>query len=191
MENNNRWLNSRAEGGKVYDSRFEELQKSGVDVHGEASFVMEYRPNTVLDAGCGTGRVAIELARRGCRVVGLDIDPLMLNRAKEKAPELDWRSGDLAVAQLNRQFELIVMAGNVMIFVAPGTEGEVVLNMSRHLLPGGKLVAGFQLGRGLSLQEYNRACAEAGLKLLEHYAAWDRKEYLAGGNYVVAVHQKD
>jgi SAM-dependent methyltransferase len=190
MANDNRWLNSRKEGGKVYDARFEALQKTGQDVHGEANFVMRYGPTTVLDAGCGTGRVAIELARRGCKIVGLDIDPEMLSRAREKAPELDWRLGDLADAELGQQFDLVVMAGNVMLFVSPGTEAKVVLNMSRHLSRGGKLIAGFQLGRGLSLEQYSQFCAAAGLNPLETYATWDGQEFTPSADYVVAVHQK-
>src|SRR3954468_16647669 len=57
--------------GDAYQRRFDELASSGIDVHGEATFVMgrgvvnrgvEGRaPTSVLDAGCGTGRVAIEL----------------------------------------------------------------------------------------------------------------------------------
>jgi ubiquinone/menaquinone biosynthesis C-methylase UbiE len=50
----------------------------------------------VLDAGCGTGRVAIELARRGIEIVGVDIDPGMLGSARRKAPELTWIEADLA-----------------------------------------------------------------------------------------------
>jgi SAM-dependent methyltransferase len=191
MANNNRWLNSRKEGGKSYDARFEDMQKAGVDVHGEANFVMQYRPATVLDAGCGTGRVAIELARRGCKIVGLDIDPAMLARAEEKAPDLDWRTGDLANVQLEQKFDLVVMAGNVMLFVSPNTEEQVVLNMSQHLVPGGILVAGFQLNRGLSLEQYNNFCERAALKPLETFSTWDRNEFQPGGDYVVAVHQKE
>ncbi|MDQ1398226.1 MAG: hypothetical protein QOK20_158, partial [Acidimicrobiaceae bacterium] len=51
--------------GESYQRRFDELASGGQDVHGEAAFVMALTPATVLDAGCGTGRVAIELARRG------------------------------------------------------------------------------------------------------------------------------
>ncbi len=190
MANDNRWLNSRNEGGKIYDSRFDDMKKAGLDVHGEANFVMHYQPVTVLDAGCGTGRVAIELARRGCQVVGLDLDSEMLARAKEKAPELDWRTGDLADFQAQQKFELIVMAGNVMLFVSPETEHHVVLNMSRHLLPGGKLIAGFQLNRGLSLTQYNKFCESADLIVLETFSTWNMKAYQAASEYVVAVHQK-
>ena len=71
--------------GAEYQRRFDELAASGVDVHGEATFVAAYGPATVLDAGCGTGRVAIELARRDIEVVGVDTDPSMLAEARAKS----------------------------------------------------------------------------------------------------------
>jgi hypothetical protein len=46
------------------------------------------------------------------------------------------------------------------------------------------------LGRGLSLEQYNRFCAATGLNPLETYATWDGQEFTAGADYVVAVHQK-
>ena len=102
-------------------------------MHGEAAFVEGLGVRSVLDAGCGTGRVAIELARRGLEVVGLDADPGMLSAARAKAPDLDWVQADLSDFDLFeadgpgrlRRFDAAVMAGNVMIFVVPGTEGPV------------------------------------------------------------------
>jgi 2-polyprenyl-3-methyl-5-hydroxy-6-metoxy-1,4-benzoquinol methylase len=61
----NRWLNSRSVSGEVYDATYERRAAAGEDVHGEANFVQRFAPASVLDAGCGTGRVGIELARRG------------------------------------------------------------------------------------------------------------------------------
>ena len=49
----------------------------------------------VLDAACGTGDLAIEGARAGGRVTGLDFSEAMLERARRKAPELEWVRGDL------------------------------------------------------------------------------------------------
>ena len=62
--------------GDEYQARFDSLAARGVDVHGEVAFVLglDPAPASVLDAGCGTGRVAIELARRGVEVVGVDVD---------------------------------------------------------------------------------------------------------------------
>ena len=143
-EGGNRWLRTRSASGDAYDSTYERRAAAGEDVHGEANFVEGLGAKSVLDAGCGTGRVGRELARRGLDVVGVDIDPGMLATARAKAPELDWRLDDLGTVELGRGFEAIVMAGNVMIFLAPGAEAGVVANMAHHLQPGGWLIAGFQ-----------------------------------------------
>jgi demethylmenaquinone methyltransferase/2-methoxy-6-polyprenyl-1,4-benzoquinol methylase len=49
----------------------------------------------VLDACCGTGDLAIAAARAGGRVTGLDFSERMLERARRKAPDIEWVSGDL------------------------------------------------------------------------------------------------
>jgi demethylmenaquinone methyltransferase/2-methoxy-6-polyprenyl-1,4-benzoquinol methylase len=51
--------------------------------------------DAVLDACCGTGDLALAAARAGGRVTGLDFSDRMLERARRKAPELDWVSGDV------------------------------------------------------------------------------------------------
>ena len=109
-----------------------------MDMHGEAALVASYRPATVLDAGCGTGRVAIELARRGHDVVGVDVDPAMLEAARAKAPGLTWIEADLTdpALDLGRTFDVVVMAGNVLIFVPSGTEAQVIANTARHVVSG-------------------------------------------------------
>lgn len=184
----NRWLTTRGqERAETYDAAWVELAATGADVHGEANFVEALRPRTVLDAGCGTGRVAIELSRRGVAAVGVDLDQTMLDVARRKAPDAEWIEGDLASIDLGRSFELVVAAGNVFIFLAPGTERAVVANLARHLQPGGLLVAGFQLrDGGLTLAQYDAHCAAAGLTLVERFATWERAPY-DGGDYAVSV----
>ncbi|MEK9581335.1 MAG: class I SAM-dependent methyltransferase, partial [Acidimicrobiaceae bacterium] len=129
--------------GDDYDQRWRDLADSGEGIHGEADLIGALSAGgSVLDAGCGTGRVAIELARRGHEVVGVDLDPGMLDTARAKAPELEWHLADLLDVDLARTFDLVALPGNVMIFLSPGTEADVVANMARHLAAGGRLVAG-------------------------------------------------
>ncbi len=188
-EPKNRWLASRDIKGEDYDTTYIERASKGENVHGEADFVMQFGPKSVLDAGCGTGRVGIELARRGIEVVGVDIDQRLLGAAQAKAPNLEWHLDDIATIDLGRQFDVIVMAGNVMIFLTPGTEGTVLKNMARHLAPNGKLVAGFQLSMGyLELDEYDRLAEEAGLELIRRYSTWDGDPWRSMNAYAVSVH---
>ncbi len=155
----------------------------------------------MLDAGCGTGRVAIELAQRGHHVVGVDLDPAMLDLARNKAPELAWIQGDLASTVISRDsvisgdaderrlFDAAVAAGNVMIFLERGTEAAVVANIASHLRPGGALVAGFQLSDGyLALHVYDALAERNGLELDARYSTWEGAPF-DGGDYAVSVHR--
>jgi SAM-dependent methyltransferase len=185
----NRWLDTAHAPAEEYDARYEQRAAAGENVHGEADFVMRFRPGAVLDAGCGTGRVARELARRGVDVVGVDIDLDMLATARRKAPHLAWQCADLASVDLGRAFDVIVLAGNVMIFLTPGTEAQVVANLARQLAPGGVIVAAFQLQPGrLTVGGYDAIAAAAGLSLKERWSTWERGAWDAHGDYVLSVH---
>ena len=184
-----RWSRSERPDPASYDARFAEGERAGRDVHGEANFVEALGVRSVLDAGCGTGRVAIELDRRGLDVVGVDLDPAMLEAARAKAPRVEWRLADLVDVDLGRAFEAVVAAGNVMIFLEPGTEPAVVANLARHVSPGGALVAGFQLDGHLALDGYDAACEAAGLVLAERWSTWDRDPWHDGSEYAVSVHR--
>ena len=174
-----------------YDARWQELHAAGHDPHGEVGFLMTMKPRSVLDAGCGTGRVAIELANRGVDAVGTDLDAAMLAVARRKAPELDWHEADLARLDLGRTFDLVALAGNVMLFVQPGDRALVLRRLARHLEPGGRLVAGFQLGRGLELVDYDTWVTEAGFELADRFATWQAAPFVpATADYAVSVHRR-
>jgi SAM-dependent methyltransferase len=124
-------------------------------------------------------------------VVGVDLDPEMLATARRKAPDVDWRLADLASVDLARSFDAVVMAGNVMIFLTPGSEPAVVANMARHLPPGGLLIAGFQIMPGrLTVERYDEIAGLAGLVLAERWSTWDRDAWDAGHGYAVSVHRR-
>ena len=185
-----RWRSGKEfTGGDDYDARWRALAAEGKSIHGEADLVCRFEPASVLDAGCGTGRVAIELAARGIDVVGVDLDPTMIGHARLKAPELEWIEADLASVDVGRQFDVVVMAGNVMIFVAPQTEAAVVANMARHVSPGGHLIAGFQLGQSFGVVAYDAAAADAGLEPVERFSTWEGAPWTPGGDYAVSVHR--
>jgi SAM-dependent methyltransferase len=162
-----------------------------LDANTEADFIegLEARPGSVLDAGCGSGRVAIELARRGFSTTGVDISTAMLLQARRSAPHLDWRLGDIACVRLNRRYDLVLMAGNVMIFLADGMECTVLRNMASHVAPGGLLVTGFYLSMGrLQLETYDTLASHAGLRLQARYGGWHREPWNAASSYAVSVH---
>ena len=185
--------------GDDYDARWRDLAARGESVHGEADCLSRLleagsipTPAAVLDAGCGTGRVAVEMAARGHDVTGVDLDPGMLDTARAKPSTVDWHLADLLDVDLDRRFDLIALPGNVMIFLAPGSERSVVANLARHLAPHGLLVAGFQLGADrLSLADYDDHGAGAGLELAHRWSTWDGDPFdPAAADYAVSVHRR-
>jgi SAM-dependent methyltransferase len=192
-------------GGAEYAARFRALAASGKDLHGEASFCAALiEPGSrVLDAGCGTGRVAIELARRGYRCVGVDSDASMLAEAERDAPDLRWVQADLAGLEALHEdlgddpagFDLVVCAGNVVPLIAPERAAEAVHAMADQLRPAGFLVCGFGLDRAhlprsaqvVALETFDRWCDEAGLTLEARYATWDAQPWPGSGGYAVSV----
>jgi SAM-dependent methyltransferase len=190
-----RWQQSDAPRGDDYDARWASMAVQGRNVHGEAdlvdSLLRETGGTRVLDAGCGTGRVAIELALRGYATSGIDSDAAMLDVARLKNPELPWIQADLADLDVSRlgTYDLIVLAGNVMIFLERGTEERVLGGLTALLAPGGLLVSGFQvLGHRLSLRRYDELCTSLGLEFASRWATWDRGGH-AGGDYAVSIHR--
>lgn len=175
--------------GDDYQARFDRLAATGANVHGEATFVRAYEPRSVLDAGCGTGRVAIELAHHGIEVVGVDVDASMLATARHLAPELTWVEADLTTLDLGRSFDVVVLAGNVPLFTPPGTQAALVRSVARHVVPGGCLIAGFSVDRGYGIDDWDAHATAAGLTLTERFATWDRAPWVTGGAYAVSVHR--
>jgi ubiquinone/menaquinone biosynthesis C-methylase UbiE len=66
----------------------------------------------VLELGCGTGRVAIPIARAGVQIVGLDSSPPMLAKAQERSNGLTnvrWVEGDMREFDLPDRFGLVII----------------------------------------------------------------------------------
>jgi SAM-dependent methyltransferase len=187
--------------GEEYAERFAALERSGVDVHGEATFCAGLVPpsSTVLDAGCGTGRVAIRLHELGYSCVGTDVDDSMLAVARAQAPEIPWHHADLTSLTADdlggaSGFDLVVLAGNVVPLLGEGTLGSTMHCLADLLAGGGLLIAGFGLDAAhlppgcpvTTLEEYDAACVAAGLELRERHSGWDREPYSDVG-YAVSV----
>ncbi|AEF39310.1 class I SAM-dependent DNA methyltransferase [Hoyosella subflava] len=196
-----RWADAAGDmDGDRYAKHFDDLAASGKDMHGEARLCADLVPpgSLVLDAGCGTGRIAIWLDEHGYDCAGIDLDASMLSVARRRAPDVPWMLGDLAALQLPALgvFDLVVAAGNVIPLLASGTEQTVVANLATALKPGGLLVAGFGLDSEhlpldeapVTLSDYDEWCESAGLNLEKRFATWNGDPY-DGGGYAVSVHR--
>ena len=91
----------------------------------------------VLDACCGTGDLAIECARAGGAVTGLDFSKAMLERARRKAPELEWVQGDaMALPFGDATFDAVTVGFGVRNLA--DLEGGL-RELARVLRPGGRI----------------------------------------------------
>ncbi len=99
----------------------------------------------VLELGCGTGRVILELAKSGYKIEGVDCDPAMLDLARSKLfpkyrETVRLHIGDIRNFSLPNRFPLIIIPCNTMAYFNDG-ECELILRCSKeHLDRGGHLV---------------------------------------------------
>ena len=75
----------------------------------------------VLELACGTGRIAIPIAKKGIPIIGLDFSVKMLEQAKRNSKEnnieIEWIEADMTNFSLNRKFSVIIMAAAAMNWV--------------------------------------------------------------------------
>lgn len=189
-----RWMADTDENhSQWYIERFRTMAAEGVDLAGEARLVdaMLQRRARVLDAGCGPGRVGAELHSRGHTVVGVDVDPELIAAAHTDHPGPTWLVGDLAELDLAaageaEPFDAAVLAGNVMAFVAPNSEADVLGSISAHVAADGFVVVGFHVAR-LALDVFDRAVEAAGLRVEHRFATWDLRAWHPAADFAVTV----
>lgn len=190
-----RWVTEHGPGhAQWYIQRFRQMAAEGADLDGEARLLdaMLARGSRVLDAGCGPGRVGASLAARGHVVVGVDVDPELIEAARADHPGPTWLVADLAGLDLAAEgipepFDAAVCAGNVMPFLAPGTEGVVLARLAAHLREDGFAVVGFGLDRGYALADFDAQAAAAGLQVEHRFATWDLRPWQDDAQFAVTV----
>ena len=181
-----------------YVERFRAMAARGDDLHGELRLVdaMVARGSRILDAGSGPGRVGGELARRGHTVVGVDVDPVLIEAARADHADATWVVVDICEMDLpahgiDEGFDVVVSAGNVMTFLAEGTHAAALERMRAHLRPRGRVVVGFGAGRGYEVRDLLADARTAGLVPDLMLATWDLRPYESDSDFVVAVLRAD
>jgi rhodanese-related sulfurtransferase/predicted RNA methylase len=157
-----------------------------------ADFIGRLGPASVLDAGCGSGALAVELQDRGLDVVGVDLDPTVLADAIRRAPQVRWERADLAVMQLDRRFDVVAFAGAALEHCEPPLRRAVVHTSAQHLLPSGAVVSALSLRPDPScftFAEFDALCADCDLHLEQRWGGWDCRAH-DGGDFVVSVHRR-
>lgn len=163
-----------------YIDRFKSMAAAGQDLLGEARTVdaMAPRGGRILDAGAGPGRLGGELAKRGHEVYGIDVDPILVQEARREHPDVRWEVGDISDPDLPVYAELadidvVLCAGNVVTFMAPGTQAEALRIWAQRLAPRGRIIVGFGLDRGYPLEQFRADVAAAGLEVHSEHSTWE------------------
>ncbi|MDR6118582.1 2-polyprenyl-3-methyl-5-hydroxy-6-metoxy-1,4-benzoquinol methylase [Aeromicrobium sp. SORGH_AS981] len=185
-----RWFTDTDENHSTwYRDRFRDLAAEGADLEGEARLVDALAPrgSRVLDAGCGAGRLGGALHHRGHDVTGVDADEVLVAEARARRPGPTWLVADLLDVDLGAAFDVVVTAGNVMVFLAPGTEQRVVANLARHVADDGALVLGFRLDRHYGLADLDDHLAAAGFAVEQRFSTWDLRPLGEGADFAVTI----
>ncbi|MDW3182379.1 class I SAM-dependent methyltransferase [Roseobacter sp.] len=94
----------------------------------------------VLDLGCGAGEpIARWFIAEGFRVTGVDFADAMLEIARSRWPEGDWRQGDMRRFDLGETFDGII-AWNSFFHLTPEEQRSCIIRMASHLEPGASLL---------------------------------------------------
>jgi SAM-dependent methyltransferase len=196
-----RWERLAGQFETKYAGVFEDLIARGEDIDGEARLadVLVPRAARILDAGAGLGRVAAALLARGHDVTAVEKDPDLIARAHRLFPHVVVVEADileLTPALLDRQgrpssYDLIVVVGNVMVYLAEDTESRALRTLVELLAPDGRILVGFAPEKGpphsreYSAADFRQHARTAGLVVEHEFSTYDLAP--AGGDYLVAV----
>lgn len=167
-----RW--QEAGNSESFGRRFADLVSAGEDIDGEARLADTLLPRgaRVLDVGAGMGRVTAALLRRGHDVVAIEPDRALVRQARETYPGLPIKERDvLDLGSDDGPFDLVVCVGNVMIYLAEGTEHEALRAMRAVLGENGRILVGFHLedrpphAHAYTAAEFEADLAAAGLRV--------------------------
>lgn len=125
-------------------------------------------------------------------MVGVDVDPVLIEAAAEDHRGPRWIVDDLAELDLpargcRKRLDAVVCAGNVMTFLAPSTRGEVLRRFKKHVHAEGRVVIGFAAGRGYEFAEFLADAHQAGLEPDPLLSTWDLRPWRHESDFLVAV----
>jgi len=174
------------EANRGYGRHFADLVEQGVDMAGEARLADALVPRgaRVIDIGSGMGRVAAALRSCGHDVVATEPDPALRAQSRATYADLEVLPHEalaLDPAELGT-FDLAVLVGNVMIFLAEGTERAVLARVRDLLSPTGRALVGFHLtavkagSRTYPAEEFVADAESAGLRVVHRFGSYQLHE---------------
>ena len=174
-------------GSRGYGEKFGRLVAAGEDVDGEARLadVLVPRGARILDVGSGMGRVAAALRARGHDVTAVEPDAALVEQSRRTYPDLQVLHTDVLdadPADLGEGYHLVVLVGNVMVFLAEGTEREVLRRVRDVLAPTGRVLVGFHLtggpaaARDYPATEFVADAEASGLRVVHRFGSYELHE---------------
>lgn len=164
-----------------YGQHFAALHDEGADITGEARLADALVPRgaRILDVGSGMGRIAAALAARGHDVVATEPDPALREQSLSTYGELPVLPHEALALPPLEPFDLVVVVGNVMIYLGEGTERDVLAHLRSLLAPGGRILLGFHLtgvkagSRTYPAEEFVADATSAGLSVDWRFGSYE------------------
>jgi SAM-dependent methyltransferase len=131
-------------------------------------------PPSVLDLGCGTGRLLSQLASHGITGIGVDLQPDLVAWAQERHPTLQLEVADLRTVRLDTTFDVIVSVGNTLAYLH--TEPELAAaftTVAAHAHPGTILALSTLTGTGTSTRSSSEITTSLGPATVDTASEWN------------------
>jgi len=126
---------------------FEELKDKPFDRQLLDEVAARAGDGIVCDLGCGPGHVARYLRERGANVIGIDLSPGMVKRARTLVPDVPFRAGDMRALDAEDGAWTAIVAFYSIVHLPAASLAEVFREWRRVLAPGGFAVVSFHIGR--------------------------------------------
>jgi SAM-dependent methyltransferase len=131
-------------------------------------------PRTVLDLGCGTGRLLAELDDHGMTGTGIDLQPSLIAWARLAHPRPLLSVGDLRTTRLGTTFDLVICVGNTLSYLH--TEAELAAafdTISTHSHRGTLVALATLTGTGRDAHVHSESCTSLGAATVTTTSAWN------------------
>ena len=174
------------EGNRGYGEHFADSVARGVDIEGEARLADALVPRgaRILDIGSGMGRVAAALQARGHRVVATEPDAALRAQSRATYPDLEVLPHEALALDPDElgAFDLVVVVGNVMVYLGEDTERRVLERVRDLLAPTGRVLVGFHLtalkagSRTYPADEFVADATASGLRVVHRFGSYELHE---------------
>lgn len=121
----------------LYDNKLDFVSELG---RGVIDLLSPKYEEKILDLGCGTGTLTIEVSNKGATVIGMDLSSQMIDSAKKKYPEINFFVGDAENFKLAEQVDAVFSNAALHWMTRPE---RVIKCVWDALKPGGRFVAEF------------------------------------------------